>query len=339
MRMKRLIGKIMVIGLLLVISSAVAFAGGQSEKAGDDGELEIVVIVKLEHPWFDDMKIGIEEAAEELGVNAYMLAPAEADAAQQVALIETSIGKGVDAICVVPNDPAAIEPVLKKAQDAGIITLTHEAASAQNVSYDIEAFDNATMGRRFVDNIVKYGSDEASYAFFVGNMTAETHMERYNAAIAYQKEKYPKMTLLTDPPLVSQENTQVVYEKTLELIKTYGDDLDAIISCSAASPVGIGNAIQEKGLEGKLFCVGSSVPSMVKPYVEDGTCAAISLWRPADAGFVQVWVAKELLEGRDIKDGQEIPKFGKISINGKVIVGGESGCKDWAKENMDEFFF
>ena len=46
-------------------------------------------------------------------------------------------------------------------------------------SFDIEAFDNATMGRRFIDNIVKYGGEEGSYAFFVGNMTAETHMERY----------------------------------------------------------------------------------------------------------------------------------------------------------------
>ena len=81
---------------------------------------EIAIIVKLEHPWFDDMVKGIEEAARELNVNAYMLAPAEADAAQQVALVESCIAKGVDAISVVPNDPAAIEPVLKKAQNADV---------------------------------------------------------------------------------------------------------------------------------------------------------------------------------------------------------------------------
>lgn len=300
---------------------------------------EIAIIVKLEHPWFDDMVKGIEEAARELNVNAYMLAPAEADAAQQVALVESCIAKGVDAISVVPNDPAAIEPVLKKAQNAGIITLTHESASAQNVSYDIEAFDNATMGRRFIDNIVKHVGPSGGYAFFVGNLTAETHMERFNAAVEYQQKNYPDLKLLTNPPLVSQENTQVAYELTLQLIKTYGDKLDAIAACAAADPVGIGRAVEEKGLIGKLFCVGSSVPSMVKPYVDNGTCKAISLWRPADAGYVQVWVAKELLEGRKIEDGQSIPKFGKIRIVGKTIYGSDDGCKDWTIENQDEFFF
>jgi simple sugar transport system substrate-binding protein len=300
---------------------------------------EIAIIVKLEHPWFDDMKKGIEAAAKEFNVNAYMLAPAEADAAQQVALVESCISKGVDAISVVPNDPAALEPVLKKAQNAGIITLTHESASAQNVSYDIEAFDNATMGRRFIDDIVKYGGPTGGYAFYVGNLTAETHMERFKAAVAYQKAKYPKLKLLTNPPLVTQENSQVAYETTLQLIKKYGNKLTAIAGCAAADPVGIAKAIEEKGRLGKLFCVGSSVPSMVKPYVENGAVKAISLWRPADAGYVQVWLARELLQGRKITNGQTIPKFGKIRIVGKTIYGSDAGCVDWAKDNMSAFYF
>ena len=163
--------KVIIIALLL-ICLLLSFASIANVEAVKKEIPEIVVIVKLEHPWFEDMKKGIEAASKELNVNAYMISPAEADAAQQVALIEASIAKGVDAICVVPNDPAAIEPVLKKAQDAGIITLAHEAASAQNVAYDIEAFDNATMGRRFIDNIVKGGGDKQNYAFFVVNLTA-----------------------------------------------------------------------------------------------------------------------------------------------------------------------
>lgn len=325
--------------LALAVSMGVLFAGGGKETKSADARWEIAVIVKLEHPWFDDMKIGIDQAAKELDVNAYMLAPAEADAAQQVALIESAIARGVDAIAVVPNDPAALEPVLRKAQQAGIITLTHEAPTAQNVSFDIEAFDNAVMGRRFIDNIVKYHGDSGNYAFFVGNLTAETHMVRFNAAVAYQKEKYPNLKLLTPVPIVDNENTQVAYEKTLELIATYGDSLNAIVSSAAASPVGIAQALKEKNMVGKVVSVGSSVPSMVKPYIEDGSATAISLWRPADAGFVQVWLAKELLEGRTITEGQVIPKFGEVTVQGKVILGGDAGCVDWAKENMNDFYF
>lgn len=325
--------------ILLSLMIALMLVTGATAQAAKTKKPEIVVIVKLELPWFDDMKKGIEQAAKELDVNAYMEAPAEADAAQQVALIEAAIAKKVDAICVVPNDPAALEPVLKKARNAGIVTISHEAASMQNVDYDVEAFENALMGRRFIDNIVKYGGPEAGYAFFVGNLTAETHMERFNAAVEYQKQKYPKMKLLTETPLVTQENSQIAYETTLQLIKTYGNKLTAIAACSAADPVGIGRAIEEKGLLGKLFCVGSSVPSMIKPYVENSACKAISLWRPADAGYVQVWAAKEVLEGRKIVDGQTIPKFGKVRVKGHTVYGGDDGCVDWTKENMNAFYF
>ncbi|WP_320128679.1 substrate-binding domain-containing protein [uncultured Sphaerochaeta sp.] len=331
--------KLLMVLLGVLACSTLVFASGGKETPKGDKPYEIAIVVKLEHPWFDDMKIGIQEAAKELGVNAYMLAPAEADAAQQVALIESCIAKGVDAISVVPNDPAALEPVLKKAQDAGIIVISHEAASAQNVSFDIEAFDNAVMGRRFIDDIVKFGGESGNYAFFVGNLTAETHMERFKAAIAYQKEKYPNWHLLTPTPLVDNENTQTAYEKTLELIATYGDKLNAIVTCAAASPVGVAQALREKNMVGKVVSVGSSVPSMVKPYIEDGSVSAISLWRPADAGYVQVWLAKELLDGKTITEGQSIPKFGPITIKGKVILGGDSGCVDWDKSVMNDWYF
>jgi simple sugar transport system substrate-binding protein len=331
--------KSVLVVLLIASIGCTLFAVGGRQQGGKSGQYEIVVIVKLEHPWFDDMKIGIDQAAKELGVNAYMVAPAEADAAQQVALIETAIARGVDAICVVPNDPAALEPVLKKAQNAGIITITHEAPTAENVSFDIEAFDNSVMGRRFIDNVVKYGSSSGNYAFFVGNLTAETHMERFNAAVKYQQEKYPNLKLITNPPLVSNENTQVAYEKTLELLQTQGSNLTAIVTSAAGSPPGVGRALEEKGLGSKIVSIGSSVPSIVKPFVDKGFPTVISLWRPADAGYVQVWLAKELLEGRTVTDGQVIPKFGKVTVKGKLIVGGEDGCKDWGKDNMNEFFF
>jgi simple sugar transport system substrate-binding protein len=327
--------------VLIVFFASTIFAGPGDQKSGTSGKkpLEIAVIVKLEHPWFDDMKIGIEQAAKELGVNAYMLAPAVADAASQTALIEASIAKGVNAICVVPNDPAAIEPVLKKAQNAGIITITHEAPTAQNVSFDIEAFDNAVMGRRFIDNVVKLGGDRGNYAFFVGNLTAETHMERFNAALKYQKEKYPNLNLVTNPPLVSEENTQIAYQKTLELIQSRNSNLIAVVTSAAGSPPGVGRALEEKGLGTKIASIGSSVPSIIKPLVDKNFPTIISLWRPADAGYVQVWLAKELLEGRTIKDGQTIPRFGKVTVKGKLISGGEDGCKDWGTKCPNDFFF
>ena len=56
----------------------------------------------------------------------------QADAAQQLRVIEDLVAKNVTALAVVPFDTAALEPVLKKAMDKGIVVVTHEAENQKN---------------------------------------------------------------------------------------------------------------------------------------------------------------------------------------------------------------
>src|SRR3972149_6018147 len=222
--------------LLCLLLPFAAFAGGKAEGAAAGKTFDVVLIGKLEHPMFDNTFIGMQKAAKELGgLNVSMVNPAEADAAQQVALVEDMIAKGVDAILVVPNDPGALEQVFKKANDAGIKTFTHESILSKNITYDIEAFDNATFGRHHMDNLAKFTSAGGGYICFVGNLTAVTHNEWVDADIAWQKKKYPNMSLLRDR-LVSDEKTEVAYEKTLDAIKTYGDKLKGILGAPGFGP-------------------------------------------------------------------------------------------------------
>jgi simple sugar transport system substrate-binding protein len=333
--MKRLV--VLLVVLIAFLAPVVLFAGGAA--AAEKGEWEIVLIGKLEHPMFDNTFIGMEKAAKELGgMQVTMVNPAEADAAQQVALVEDQIAKGVDAILVVPNDPGALEPAFQKANDAGILTFTHESVLSKNITYDIEAFDNATFGRHHMDNLAKQLNNEGGYICFVGNLTAVTHNEWVDAEIAWQKEKYPNMKLLRDR-LVSDEKTEVAYEKTLDAIKTYGDELKGIIGSSASDPPGAGLAVAEKGLQGKIAVVGTSIGSMSGPGLEDGSIKVVSIWDPQKIGYGAAYIIKRVLDGESVDDGLDVPGLGKIDIRGKVIYGDKSGILDITKDNYKNFSF
>ena len=52
-------------------------------------------------------------------------------------------------------------PVFKRANDARIFTLTHEASVQQQVSYDVEAFDNIAYGRHMMDVMAKWMGNRA----------------------------------------------------------------------------------------------------------------------------------------------------------------------------------
>jgi len=333
--MKRFVGLLVV--LTAFLATVVLFAGGAA--AAEEGDWEIVLIGKLEHPMFDNTFIGMEKAAKELGgMKVTMVNPAEADAAQQVALVEDQIAKGVDAILVVPNDPGALEPAFQKANNAGILTFTHESVLSKNITYDIEAFDNATFGRHHMDNLAKQLNYEGGYICFVGNLTAVTHNEWVDAEIAWQKEKYPNMKLLRDR-LVSDEKTEVAYEKTLEAIKTYGDELKGIIGSSASDPPGAGLAVAEKGLQDKIAVVGTSIGSMSGPGFEDGSIKVVSIWDPQKIGYGAAYIIKRVLDGESVDDGMDVPGLGEIDIRGKVIYGDESGILDITKDNYKNFSF
>ena len=299
----------------------------------------IVLVGKLVHPMFENTFIGMQRAAKNLGgVEVTMVNPAEADPAQQVAIVEDQIAKGVDAILVVPDDPGALEQVFAKANKKGILTFTHESVLSKNITYDFEAFDNAAFGRHHMDNLAKAMGEEGGYICFVGNLTAVTHNQWVDAEIAYQKQKYPKMKLLRDR-LVSNETTQVAYEKTLEAIKTYGSELKGVIGSSASDPPGAGLAVAEKGLQGKIAVVGTSIGSMAGSGLEDGSIKVVSIWDPQKIGEGAVAVIKAVLDKSKVADGMSVPGLGKITIKGKVIYGDVSGILDITKENYKTFSF
>ncbi len=342
--MKRLLVLILLLGFALPIG---LFAENPIKASSQDPAnspaatkvWKIVLVGKLVHPMFENTFIGMQKAAKELGgVEVTMVNPAEADPAQQVAIVEDQIARGVDAILVVPDDPGALEQVFAKANKKGILTFTHESVLSKNITFDFEAFDNAAFGRHHMDNLAKAMGEEGGYICFVGNLTAVTHNQWVDAEIAWQKQKYPKMKLLRDR-LVSNETTQTAYEKTLEAIKTYGDDLKGVIGSSASDPPGAGLAVSEKGLQDKIAVVGTSMGSMAGQGLEDGSIKVVSIWDPQKIGYAATYIIKSVLAKQKVSNGLNVPGFGKITIKGKVIYGDVSGILDITKDNYKDFTF
>jgi len=114
---------------IAIALTAVTLAAGAIAVAQAATDETIVTVVKVTGiNWFNRMDEGVKEFAKDNpGVNAYQTGPGQADAAQQLKIIEDLIAKKVTAIAVVPYDPPTLEPALKKAMDRGIKVVTHEA--------------------------------------------------------------------------------------------------------------------------------------------------------------------------------------------------------------------
>jgi len=184
----------------------------------------------------------------------------------------------------------SLEPVLKKANEAGILTFSHEASSMKNVLYDIEAFENDKFGVDMMKVLAKKMDYKGEYAVIVGLLTMETHMQWADAAVEYQKKHYPKMKLITDPYIEDDNDRNKSYNRIISLISK-NPKLKGILGCTADSAAAAGLAIEERRLINKIFVSSLSLPSIAKSYLKSGSVQSISFWNPADAGYVTAWVA------------------------------------------------
>lgn len=306
--------------------------------ASAQGPREMVTVVKLSGiAWFNRMEEGVKEYAAATGNNATQVGAATADAALQVQLIEDLIARGVAAINVVPNSPQALEPVLKRALDNKIVVVGHEGATLQNVTYDVEAFDNKAYGEHLMEALAQRMGGEGEYAVFVGYLTSVTHNEWVDAAIAYQKAKYPNMTLVGGKQ-ESAEQQQQAAAKMRELLRAH-PNLKGMQGSAGEDVVGAALAVEEAGLNDQVSIVGTSLPSVAGPYLETGDIDLISFWDPAKAGYAMNVVAAKALDGETVADGSDlgVEGYNKVRVDGKVIYG--QAWVDVDAKNMGEYDF
>lgn len=328
---------------MVVSAVSVAIAAGAGVSMAQAADRTVATVVKIAgETWFIRMAEGVKAFNDETsGYSATQFGPPKADAAQQEKIIQDLIAKKVDAITVVPMDPSALEGVLKRAMDRGVKVVTHEADNAKNTHVDIEAFDNREFGARFNERLAKCMGESGKWTSFVGSLGSLTHVQWADGG-EDNARKYPDMVLV-DPKNESFNDANTAYNKAKEILRKY-PDIKGFQGGSAIDVLGIGRAIEEGGLQGKVCVIGLGLPQDSGKYLESGAIQGIGFWDPKDAGLVMNKVAQLLLEGKEIVDGMDlgVPGYDNVTVKqgpGKGIIVTGQAWIDVDKNNYKDYPF
>jgi len=272
---------------------------------------QVGIVVKIGGiPWFNAMEVGIKKAAPQYNMDAWMVGPTQADAAQQVRAIEDLIARKVAVIGVVPNDSPALDPVLARA--AGIKVLVHEGPGQKEMDWDFELTTTDGYGKAHMDLLAKNMGEEGKYIVYVGSLTVPLHNAWADAAIAYQKEKYPKMQMLGDRFGVA-ESVDDSMKTALDQIRA-NPDLKGILTFGSQGPIGAARALEDRGKAKSIVLVGGFSPGQGEKYVKSGTIRGGYIWNPMVAGEVFVQVASMLAAGKQPTDNMELVDVGPVRV-------------------------
>jgi simple sugar transport system substrate-binding protein len=264
-------------------------------------------------PWFNLLSAGIAAGGTKFHIDTSMIGPAHPDPAVQVGLVQDLIARKVGVIGLVPLDVKVLGPVLKQAQDAGIIIITQEGPDQENRTWDVEMVSSKAYGEAQMKALAAEMGGEGQYIILVGTLTTPLHNAWADAAIAYQKANYPKMQLATSR-FPGSDEVDASEQVVRGAIQAY-PDLRGVIGFGSSGPIGAGNVVRQRHLQKKVAVVGTAIPSQVQSLIMDGAVRKAFLWSPKDAGYAMVAVADLALRKRPIKTGIEIAGLGKATVD------------------------
>lgn len=314
---------------------------GQS--TNEEGTPKVGVVIKIAgNPFYEATDKGFAEAGKELGVEFITNGPSEATVEGQIQIIEGFINQKVDAIAIASNDMDAVGPALQKAEKAGIKVLSWD--SAVNPDYRMLHVNQAStqdIGACQIKGIAEAIGYEGQIAVVSGSAT----MVNQNAWIdameeELSKEEYKNMELVD--VVYGDEESQKTYNETLGLIKTY-PELKGIISPTTAGLVAVCKAVDDQGLNGKVYVTGIGLPSLQADYIKSGLCPTAYIWNPIDLGYLAGYAADALIKGDitgAVGDTFEAGRLGSYEVTedsdgGTEVILGEP--LELNQDNIDEY--
>lgn len=144
----------------------------------------------LDNPVFTTSREAAKVKAEELGVELIWSASQKADAAEQVAVIESLIQKKVDAIGISVNDPTALKDVINKAVESGIVVSTWDSDSPDSDRLFYLGTDNYAGGVKcgeIMKELLPDGGKVAILTGVIGAFNLEERIRGFKEATADTK--------------------------------------------------------------------------------------------------------------------------------------------------------
>ena len=276
MRSKKAISLILLLVFLLSCDSQ---ESGRSAAGTSDDERPVIALVmkSLANEFFVNMANGAERhqaerANYELIINGIRN---ESDLAQQVALVDQMISRGVDAIVIAPADSQALVPALARASAAGIVIinidnrLEPEVLEDYGLSIPFIGPSNRAGAKMVGDFALQNVVAGSKVAILEGITSAVNSIERrtgFEEAITDAG-----MNLVT---LQSAEWDQTKAAQVMAGILSQYPDLDVILAANDNMALGAASAVGMARREKEIVTAGFDNISAVHPLIEAGTVIA-----------------------------------------------------------------
>ena len=292
--------KAMVVCAAAVLALSACGRGEDSGSGGGDGggELDIALVSKgFQHQFWQAVKTGAEEKAEELGVTMTFDGPAsETEVDNQLQMLQAAIERQPDAIGYAALDPEACVPLLDQAKQADIPVVEFDAGCDSEVPVTICQTDSKAAGALAAEHMAELMGNKGKVAIVGHSQINSTGVERRDGFVEKMESDFP------DIEIVDIQYGDGDHIKSADIAKAQlasNPDLAGLYGTNEGSAIGIVNAVKELGLQpGELTIVGFDSGQAQIDAINNGLMAGAITQNPIGIGEQTVQAAYDAINGK-----------------------------------------
>ncbi len=296
------------------------------------------------NPYFDSLEAGFRDACAELGCTFDTAAPATAEATSQIPFITAQTQRGVDVITISPNSPDALNQVLDRARDRGVLVLAVNGDLVDNEAHRDAAILPVDFTKTGPGQVELLGS-MIGYEGEIAILSATTDAPDQNTWIAAMEDslandpKYANMTLVAT--VYGDDDPQKSTTEAEALLSSY-PNLRGVISPTTVGVAAAAQVIQSAGKADTVKLTGLGTPNQMRPFIKDGTVEAMQLWSPYNEGWLAAHFAVGVKNGtikNEVGETFEVPNLGTITIGENNVMNTQAELTTFDETNIDDFDF
>ncbi len=278
--------------------------GNSPESATQQKKYTIALVMKtLTNPFFVEMEKGARRAEKEFGINLIVKTGAqETSIDQQITIVQELIDQKVDAILIAPADSVQLIPVLKKAQDAGVVIINidnqldeqaSEKAGLANVPFiSVNNEQGAYLSANFISKDVTTPTEAV---ILEGIVTAKNAQDRKNGALrAFAENKNIQVVASTSADWKIDE----AHDVAASLFKTY-PNIKLVFCANDMMAFGVIQYLQENGIRDVKVAAYDALDEAM-PFLKDGSLQATIDQQAAIQAYTGVQFAIQALQGEKL---------------------------------------
>ena len=301
--MKRTFTRLLCIPLLFSLLLVLPGCGS----GGAEDTYRIAVIPKgTTHSFWKAVHAGVYTAEQELqaeGIPVQVIwkGPVrEDDRSQQVSVVETFIGQGVDGIILAPLDRKALVAPVRLARQAGIPAVIFDSALDDPDVISFVATNNFRGGELAGHHLAKLIGEEGRILvlrYQVGSASTEDREAGFLAAIG----QYPDIEILSSNQYAGATRDSA-FTSSQNLLNRFPGQFEGVFAPNESSTNGMLLALRDLGLAGKVAFVGFDGGEQNLSALRKGELDALVLQDPFRMGYDSVHTLVSYLQGESVPE-------------------------------------